>query len=202
MKKLIWFLLVLSGLFYACTDDSMNDDMNGEVERFDIEYSFDNVTYNYTDLVVQDNDDQISGVGHYAEFTSIAGSIVQSSNSIRCNFSGDVILGKEVSGYMKVDFNQSNSVNIDIDQERISGGLITQGTKENFRIIANGINLSNKYTDNETGKEVSEYMVSGGSACDRTTNLQYKELTTDYKNELFMRGCGSSAYIKVKVYYK
>lgn len=194
----------MSALWYACTDNTTigDDNLLGDIENVEVEYSFDNVTYNYSDLVTNETD-QVAGVGHYAEFTSVVGESDQVSEEFVCDFEGREVLGKEMWGRMSVTFKDaSRTVNIKIGQTRLTPSFIVDAVRQEFNIEANGINFHDSYTDSNTGKEISEYMVSGSDACDRTVNLKFKEVTNHHINELFMMGCANNAYIKVTAYHK
>lgn len=204
MRKYIWFLVLMSGLLYACTDEASTneDEIYGNVERIDVEYEFDNVTYKYTDKITGEVD-EIAGVGHYAEFTSVAGSSANVGKLFTCTFEGNEVLGKKIWGWLDVNFNKiSNTLNVELDQTRSYNSIILGEVTEKFDFDANGIGLVNRYTDPDTGKEISEYRASGSNACDKTVNLQYEEVNSQYANKLFIKGCKNSAYIKVKAYHK
>ena len=204
MKNYVWMLLLLGAVFYSCTDDGMldEDEIYSNVERVDVEYLFDNVTYTLTDKITGDVD-QISGVEHNAEFTSIAGVSENIGKTFTCNFEGNEVLGKTLKGYLDVVFdNANNRLSIDVGQTREFTSFVVGNVFQDFEIIANSIGLDKTYDDPDTGKEVREYLTTGDNACNKTTLLKYKEVNDQYTDELFTYSCNSRAYIKVTVYYE
>ena len=194
--------LFLTGLMLSCTEDGeMEQEIYGQIERVDVAYLFDNVTYNYTDKVLGTTD-QISGVEHGAEFTSVAGANTQVGKLFTSSFQGIEVLGKELTGFMDINFDfSSDKLNIEIHQNRYFDSFAVGPVVEEFDFIASNIFLDNSYMDTDSDMLVKEYIASGDNACSKTTTLMYKEDNDQYTNELFMRGCNSRAYIKVNAYF-
>ena len=203
MKSYIWMFLFLAGFFFSCSEDGeMNvDELYERITKVEVQYLFDNVTYTYVDSITQTTD-QISGVEHGAEFTSVAGINTHIGKTFISDFEGVMVLGKEITGYLEINLdNQHSKLNIDINQTRKFNSLAVGPVTEKFVFVANNIFFDKSYMDTDSGMLVKEFLASGDNACSKTTTLIYKESNSQYTNELFMRGCNSRAYIKVKAYF-
>jgi hypothetical protein len=207
MRAIIWLLFVFSLTIFSCptnntTIEDPEEELVGDIERVEVEYFFDNVSFRLTHKDTQ-LVETISGVEHNAEITSISGVPEQAASHFISDFNGVEVLGKTLTGRMYITFKRRlKTVHIDVWQRRRFSSFLVGDVNQAFSIEASAIPLNRTYTDDFTGLEVEEYGLSGDAACRAGVVVDYEEENAQYKEKLMTLGCGSRAYIKVKVHFK
>ncbi|MCB0664561.1 MAG: hypothetical protein KDC80_02010 [Saprospiraceae bacterium] len=196
--KYISFVLIIILSSCSLIEDQGNEIVPQTIDRIEVEYLYDNVTYKLSNKDTFP-DETIAGVEHNAEFTSIAGTS-RSENGNHFTEFDRVVLGKLLSGYMEVYFDNSRKVDIRIRQTRAFDSFVNGKVSQLFSFRLNNIPFYSSYKDAYTDLTVDEYRLAGTGPC--RAEVTYREDNDLYAEELIALGCGSRAYVKVKVHFK
>jgi len=198
-------------MMMSCTDDTdPSGDYTRTIDRIEIAYLYDNVTYELLDKnppAGTDPKEIIEGVELNGEFNSIAGASDQISNLFLVTYEGNVVLGKSLSGVIDYNFKWNSvfsrwELNVKLGVDVKISSFINGDVCQEFDLDISNLLPTDNYIDDFTGLEVDEYTLMGDDVCSATTNLGFVEDTDNYKTTLLTRGCGDRALVKVKVHNK